>query len=107
MIHLPAISFVELRLGELATDPEFGNLPDLPYAHVQHLRECLLEVQEKEVQTKMVNRVQSPQFLYRTVESGLYIGDATGLLFFPLPSREQLRNNYYRWWRSANASFIE
>ena len=104
LIHLPAISFVELRLGELASNPEFGDLRDLPYANVYHLRESLLEVQEKEVQTKMVNRVQSPQFLYRTVESGLYIGNPTGLTFFPLPPLEELRSTYYRWWRSANAA---
>ena len=41
LIHLPAISFVELRLGELATDPEFGRLLDLPYDNVNYLRECL------------------------------------------------------------------
>jgi hypothetical protein len=104
LIHLPVISFVELQLGELANNPEFGNLQDLPYGNVNHLRECLLEVQGKAVQTKMVNRVQSPQFLYRTVESGLYIGNPTGLTFFPLPPREALRSTHYRWWRSANAA---
>jgi hypothetical protein len=104
LIHLPAISFVELSLGELATDPEFGNLRDLPYDNVSHLRECLLEVRVKEVQTKMVDRAHSLQFQYRTVESGLYIGNATGLRFFPLPSRQELRSTYYRWWRSANAA---
>jgi hypothetical protein len=93
-------------LGELAVDPEFGNLSDLPYDNVSHLRECLLEVQIKEVQTKIFNRVHSPQFQYRTVESGLYIGNSTGLIFFPLPPREELRTTYYRWWRSANAAVI-
>jgi hypothetical protein len=106
LIHLPAISFVELSLGELATDPEFGNLRDLPYDNVNHLRECLLQVQVKEVQTKMVNRVHSPEFPYRTVESGVYIGNSKGLIFFPLPPRGELRSTYYRWWRSANASPI-
>jgi hypothetical protein len=104
LIHLPAISFVELQLGELATDPEFGELRDLPYANVNHLRECLLEVQEKEVQTKMVNRVQSPEFMYRTIASGLFVGNQSGLVSFPLPSREALRSTYYHWWRSANAA---
>jgi len=36
----------------------------------------------------------------------LYIGNSTGLIFFPLPPREELRNTYYRWWRSANAAVI-
>lgn len=104
LIHLPAVAFVELRLGELAKNPEFGNLQDLPYTYISHLRECLLEVQQKTIQTKMVNRVQSPEFLYRTIESGLYIGNMGGLRFFPLPSRDELRGKYYRWWRSANAA---
>jgi len=104
LIHLPAISFVELSLGELATDPEFGSLRDLPYDNVNHLRECLLQVQVKEVQTKMIDRVHPLQFQYRTVESGLYIGNSSGLKFYPLPPRDELRSTYYRWWRSANAA---
>ncbi len=103
LIHLPALAFVELQLGALAHDPEFGAVQDLPYTYVPHLRECLLEVQDKEIQTKIVNRVQSPEFLYRTIESGVYIGNAYGLSFFPLPSRADMRGKYYRWWRSANA----
>ena len=31
LLSLPAICFVELRLGELATDPEYGAVRDLPY----------------------------------------------------------------------------
>ena len=104
LIHLPALAFVELQLGELATNPEFGAVQDLPYTYIHNLRERLLEVQDKEVQTKIVNRVQSPEFLYRTIESGIFIGNAKGLAFFPLPSREELRGKYYRWWRSANQS---
>ena len=104
LIHLPAISFVELRLGELATNPEYGNLQDLPYQYSNHLRECLMGLENKAVQTKMVNRVQSPEFLYRTIESGLFIGNEEKLLYFPLPPREELRGKYYRWWRSANAA---
>ena len=102
-IHLPAVSFVELQLGELATNPEYGNLQDLPYQYANHLRECLMGLEEKTVQTKMVNRTQSPEFFYRTIQGGLYIGNAEKLLYFPLPPREELRSKYYRWWRSANA----
>jgi hypothetical protein len=104
LIHLPAVSFVELRLGELAADPEYGSLQDLPYHYSNHLRECLMGLESKTIQTKMVNRVQSPEFLYRTIESGLYIGNTETLLYFPLPTREELRGQYYRWWRSANAA---
>ena len=105
MIHLPASAFAELRLGELATNPEFGSVNDLPYESLHHLRECLVELESKRIHTKIVNRVQAPQFPYRTIKNGLFIGKEEGLLHFPLPPREKLRDQYYRWWRSANVRF--
>lgn len=102
LIHIPAVCFVELRLGELATDPEFGEVKDLPYDNVYHLRESLVEVKSKTVHTKMVDRVHTVEYPYRMIDSGIYIGNREELAFFPLPPREKLRNEYYRWWRSAN-----
>jgi len=102
MVHLPAVAFVELQLGELAHDPEFGAIRDLPYEGIPHLRECLVDLKEKKLHTKMVNRLASPEFPYRTIKNGLFIGKEEGLLYFPLPSREELRSTFYRWWRSAN-----
>jgi len=103
MIHLPALCFVELRLGELAADPEFGKVKDLPYEGIHHLRECLLQLETKRVVTKMVDRVHTTEYPYRMIDSGIYVGNKEELAFFPLPPREELRNEYYRWWRSANS----
>lgn len=100
--HLPAISFVDLRLGELATDPEHGAARDLPYTFIDHIRECLLEVQNKTIKNKMVNRVQPIEFPYRMIETGIYIANKEGIIIFPMPDRDELRDKYYRWWRSAN-----
>lgn len=102
MMHLPAICFVDLRLGELAQNPEFGEVRDLPYDRIHHLRECLLELKTKTVHTKIVDRVHTVEYPYRMINSGIYIGNREELAFFPLPPREELRNKYYRWWRSAN-----
>lgn len=102
LIHLPAISFVELQLGQLARDPEFGEVQDLPYQYINHLRECLLELRTKQIQTKMVNRVQPIEFPYRVIANGIFIGNQKELAYYPLPSREELRSKHYRWWRSAN-----
>lgn len=103
LVHLPAIAYVELQLGQLAEDPEFGELKDLPYDNVAHLRECLIAVKDKRVHTKIVNRIGDVEFHYRTIKSGIYVGNRDELVYFPLPSREELRSTYYRWWRSANA----
>jgi hypothetical protein len=102
MIHLPATCFVELRLGKLAKDPENGPIKDLPYDFIHHLRECLVEVKEKNIHTKMVDRTHTVEYPYRMIESGIYLGNKEELAFFPLPSREELRGKYYQWWRSAN-----
>jgi hypothetical protein len=102
LLSLPAICFVELRLGELARDPERGAVRDLPYSNIGHLRQCMVDLKTKNVHTKMVNRIQPASFLYRTIKSGVFVGNEERLLYFPLPSQEELRAKHYYWWRSAN-----
>jgi hypothetical protein len=102
LLSLPAICFVELRLDELAEDPERGAVRDLPYSNIGHLRQCLVDLKTKTVHTKMVNRTQPASFPYRTIKNGIFVGNQKGLVYFPLPSQEDLRAKHYRWWRSAN-----
>jgi hypothetical protein len=102
LVHFPAVCFVDLQLGELAEDPEHGAIRDLPYAFINHLRECLLEVQDKSMHSKIVNRVETVEYPYRMIKNGIYLGNQDELVYFPLPSLEELRGKYYRWWRSAN-----
>jgi hypothetical protein len=103
MIHLPAIAFVELELGDLAKNPEEGQVKDLPYSFINHLREVLIDLKTKAITTKLVNRVQSVEFPFRMIKSGIYIGNMEELAYYPLPPKDKLRHDYYRWWRSANA----
>jgi len=102
LITVPAICFVELRLGELATDPEMGLLEDLPYGNSDHLRQCLTDVKTKYISTKMVDRVHSAVFAYRAVKNGIFVGSQTNLRYYPMPTPEELRAENYRWWRSAS-----
>ncbi|HDQ35160.1 MAG TPA: hypothetical protein ENN14_02480 [Chloroflexi bacterium] len=102
LLTLPVVCFAELRLGELADNPEYGSVGDLPYANIDHLRQCLVDLRTKTVHTKMVDRISPASFPYRTLQSGIFIGNTEKLLFFPLPSRDELRAKHYRWWRSAN-----
>ena len=102
LLSLPAICFVELRLGELAEDPERGAVRDLPYSNIGHLRQCMIDLKTKNVHAKMVNRIHPASFPYRTIKSGIFVGNQEQFLYFPLPSQEELRAKYYYWWRSAN-----
>ena len=102
LLSLPAICFAELRLGELAEDPARGEVRDLPYSDIGHLRQCLVDLKTKTIHTKMVNRIQPASFPYRTIKSGVFVGNVEQLRYFPMPLQEELRAKYYHWWRSAN-----
>jgi len=101
-IRFPGLCFVELSLGELATDPLSGPVGDLPYSFIHHLREALLQVSPEGKQNKLVHRVHSPEFPYRMVKGGFYVGNGPELAFYPMPSHEVLREEHSAWWRSAN-----
>jgi hypothetical protein len=104
LLSLPAVCFVELRLGELAEDPQHGAVRDLPYSNIPHLRQCLIDLKTKTVSAKMVNRVDPAAFPYRMIKDGVCVGNRaeSRLIYFPMPSPEDLRAKHYRWWRSAN-----
>lgn len=101
-LEVPSLCWAELRLGELATDPDRGQIKDLPYENIDHLRSCLCQLKTKTVTTKLVERLHPASFSYRTLKSGLYYGTKEGLASFPLPSADVLRDKHYQWWRSAN-----
>jgi hypothetical protein len=98
----PGVCFVELELGRLATDPENGQDSDLPYTFMQHLREALLEVSQKDKFNKLVHRVHSLEFPYRMVKDGYYLGIGPELVHYPMPNQTVLRRDHITWWRSAN-----
>jgi hypothetical protein len=50
----------------------------------------------------MVDRGSPATFAYRTVKNGFFVGNQSEIAYYPMPSRNDLRENNYRWWRSAN-----
>jgi len=101
LIKLPSICFAELRLDGLAKDPKNAEIGDLPYANVEHLRSCLVDLHTKQVMTKMVDRIPSGGIPYRTIKNGIFIGNQEKLIFFALPEEKKLVDKHYQWWRSA------
>ena len=104
LVKFPGLAFVELAIGELASNPEHGHIIDLPYDNLVHLRESLAAVGQPGKNTKIVERVQSAQFQYRSVKqgSGFFFGNGTEMAYYPMPSHSYLRENHPLWWRSAN-----
>lgn len=102
-IWVPKICFVDLELADLSDDPERGRADNLPYEHMKHVRDCLLDVhQDPNKHTKTVDRIHPQEFPYRCIKTGFYLGDQQGLLYYPFPSREELEGKYFSWWRFAN-----
>lgn len=103
LFSLPALYFADLKLGGLASDPERGDGGELPYANIDHLRQCLVELRTKRNATKMVDRNHSVCFPYRTIATGFHFGRGRDLAFYPMPTKEELLGRHYAWWRSAQS----
>ena len=102
-IHVPVIFFAELGLGELAKDPKKGSTKNLPYGSIEHLRACVKELgTQPHKSTKTVDRSPPGDFPYRTVQDGFYLGNGKELVYYPMPSEQELQTTHYIWWRSAS-----
>ena len=100
-IVLPKLFFVELKLGDLATNPLYGSAEHLPYMNIGHLRDCLEILRgEYEKHMKTVQRIFSGELLYRTVETGFYVGAKDEIAFYPYPSMSELENINYEFFRA-------
>jgi hypothetical protein len=100
-VNLPKMFFVDLKLGELATNPMSGSAEQLPYRNVGHLRDCLeiLKIEDKK-HMKTVQRMFSGTLLYRTVNKGFYVGDKDNIIFYPFPSMAELEDKNYDFFRA-------
>ena len=100
-IVLPKLFFVELNIGDLSINPMKSSVDYLPFANVSHLRDCLeILSNEHEKQMKTVNRVFSGSLLYRTIESGFYVGEKDETIFYAFPGIDELRTINYEFFRS-------
>lgn len=100
-IVLPKLFFVELKLGELATNPMGGSAEHLPYPNIGHLRDCLEIIRgEYEKHMKTVNRNFSGELLYRTIGSGFYVGHGAKLVYYPYPKMSDLEKQNYNFFRA-------
>ncbi|MFN8239387.1 MAG: hypothetical protein U0X39_01390 [Bacteroidales bacterium] len=91
-IKLPKLFFADLKLGELAYSPLHGSADDLPYQSVSHLRDCLEIIKTEDMkQMKTVHRIFSGNLLYRTIDTGFYVGAGKQIVFYPFPSMEEIK----------------
>lgn len=106
LVNVPRIVFAEMKLEDLAEDPDSLKVDNLPYINLEHLRDCLRELRHTYSKpTKTVIRQMKQDVLFRTIRGGFYVGDQDCFLYFPMPSKEELETTYYAWWRSALSAY--
>ena len=100
-IVLPMLFFVELKLGELATEPLKGSAEHLPYPNIGHMRDCLEIIRgEYEKHMKTVHRIFTGELLYRTIDTGFYVGSKGDIIFYPYPKMTELERINYNFFRA-------
>lgn len=99
-ISLPKLLFVELKLGGLASNPLSGSAEHLPYTNLAHLRDCLITLKDDEKNMKTVIRFYNGELLYRSIESGFYLGEKKNLVYYRYPSMTELESLNYEFFRT-------
>jgi hypothetical protein len=100
-VSTPKLFFAELLLNDLANNVN-APLSNLPYRNPNHLRECLIKLNEsKSKLTKTVLRNLTGDIPFRTIKSGFFIGEGDRYLYYAFPTSEEMEEKHHSWWRSA------
>jgi hypothetical protein len=100
-VSMPRVCFADLRLGELAYRPVNGKANDVMFENVAQLRSCLEELVSRSNMSEVFDRLFPPRLIYHSVDGGIFVGDQNGVLYYPMPSRQELQSTYQEWWESA------
>lgn len=102
-VSIPRLAFAEFELGPLAADPD-NPAPKLPYRNLEHLRYCIRELQKApQKASKIVQRELQSDTPFWLIKGGIYVGDPSALVCYPMPSEDELRASHFGWWSSARA----
>lgn len=99
-LRVPRLLFADLRIDREEGD---GLARDLPYKDPEHILQCLQEVMEDDRRkpTKTLDRTPALPSFYRCIRRGFFLGDAESMRYYPYPGREEMKDRYHQWWRSA------
>ena len=98
-VCVPRIFFADTQV---ALDSEGRLASYLPYRNPAHIEDCLSEVEERPNKLgKTVERNPPLVAFYRTIDSGFYLGDQTGVRHYAYPNAAEMEEQHHKWWRSA------
>lgn len=102
-ITVPAIIFNDVKRIDYEEREKTGNIGSMFDRDLDHLTACIAEVKNREDKiTKTIDRSFDSKFSYQIVDTGFFIAKGNDILFYPMPSREALKEIDYDWGKSAN-----
>lgn len=101
-LHVPRICFAEIDMPEITEDPAQADTSQVEFQHPEHLRDCLLTLDEKDKHTKTVDRLHVGGGWRRKFKNGFFVGDQASIIFYRFPSVKELESKYHTWYRSAS-----
>lgn len=103
----PKIVFtqIDLDIDEFLEMNKDRNLiiSPIPGHHPYRLYECIIELKNNpNKKTKTISlRSLLDEIPYSRLKHGFWFSDGKDLLFFPLPSIDEMKEKYYSWWKDA------
>jgi len=100
-VSVPQVVFADLKTIDFDHPEETGNIGGAYDKNIEHLRDCISDVQtQKDKPNKNVERSVT-SFSYQIINNGVYIGHGSNIVQYRMPSVAELRQNHYEWARSA------
>jgi hypothetical protein len=102
-VSAPRLFFADLRLDRDERGKLAGWLPYTDPLHIEDLIRELTLAPPGAKHTKTVSRTPRTRGFFRAIRRGFFLGDQTGLKFYPFPKLEDLEVVHQKWWHSASA----
>ena len=101
-VQVPAIVFADIKILDQDKLRDSGNVGTVSKLALDHIHDCIGQVALSGGKlSKTVDRSFITKFTYQTIASGIYAADSTGIVFYPMPDVETLKQENYDWGRSA------
>jgi hypothetical protein len=72
---------------------------------MKQLRLCLTELQNRDDKiSKIVDRDIQRDVPFWLIKGGIYVADQTGMVFYKMPSEDEIRESHFSWWSSAQST---
>ena len=101
-IHIPRIAFADLKVIDLNNINDAGNIGSLYHKNIFHLKDCINIVTKRATPgAKTLDRARVESYTYNLIDTGIYVGDKEGIVYYRMKSARELDMYHHAWGKSA------